>query len=351
MYEYGQGVQQSFAEALKWYSLAAKSDSPNALNMLGLKHLYGKGGVNKNYEEAFKYFLRAAKLGHAESQNSVGVMYSKGEGVEQNLPEAVKWFITAAENNFAIAQFNLGVNYKIGEGVTQNDTEAFNWFKKAAEQGCGLAKEELAYAYKTGKGVAKDLQLATYWSLLFGLSTEDTITVSWKFRDLIKLIPNVLKEFSEFSKVKSLNFQDEKLQENEFAEIAYFIKTNTSIKTINLSNSYIQDSDALLLAQSLHFNITLTQLIFKEEGINKTIVDQIKVSLAQNKDIAELQEYVKNHPLTQPTVIPLELVLSIVEKTIVPSIRNGRSIDEIKKSIEVILVIARTDEIKTTEKQ
>ena len=101
----------------------------------------------------------------------------------------------------------------------------------------------------------------------------------------------------------------------------------------------------------MQLNITLTKLIFAEDGINKTIVDQIKVTLAQNKDIAELQAYVKKHPLTQPTVIPLELVLSIVEKTIVPSIRNGRSIDEIKKSIEVILVIAKANDIKTTEKQ
>jgi hypothetical protein len=318
---------------------------------LGEIYLNGKEGVNQNYEEAFKYFLKGARQGHAKSQNSVGTMYGRGEGVIKNIQEAVKWYTRAAENNLAIAQYNLGHNYKIGEGVTQNGAEAFNWFIKAAEQGYTLAHEELADTYKTGEGVAKDLKLATYHSLLFGLRQDDTISVSSKFRDLFKFLPNGFKDFPEFSKVKSLDFQEANLQENDFAEIANIIKTNTSIKTINLLGNEIQDSDALLLAQSLHFNISLTQLIFEEEDINKTIVDQIKVLLAQNKDIAELEEYVTKYPLTKPIEIPIELVSLIVTMTIVPSIRSGRSKEEIIKSIDEILVLAGVNGIKTAVKQ
>ena len=45
-----------------------------------------------------------AELGDVEAQNSLGAMYSKGEGVPKDYTEAVKWYRKAAEQaqNFKV---------------------------------------------------------------------------------------------------------------------------------------------------------------------------------------------------------------------------------------------------------
>lgn len=58
---------KNFAEALKWYRLAALRGFPDALH--GLGQMYEDGlGVNRDMNEAKKYFLRAASMGHGLSQ-------------------------------------------------------------------------------------------------------------------------------------------------------------------------------------------------------------------------------------------------------------------------------------------
>ena len=69
-YDHGEGVSQSYAEALKWYRLAAQQGFANAQFNLGL--MFGKGqGVPENYAEALKWFRLAAKQGNAEAQNTL----------------------------------------------------------------------------------------------------------------------------------------------------------------------------------------------------------------------------------------------------------------------------------------
>ena len=51
MYAKGQGVPQDYAEAVKWYRLAADQGIPTAQNNLGF--MYAKGeGVPQDYSEA-----------------------------------------------------------------------------------------------------------------------------------------------------------------------------------------------------------------------------------------------------------------------------------------------------------
>jgi len=141
-YQYGEGVEQNFQEAFKWYKKAAEQGHEWAQNNIAALYYRGKG-VEQNYEEAFKWFLKAAKQGLPRSQNNVGSMYIDGQGVEQNYQEALKWFMKAAEQGDADAQYGLGQMYSKGRGVEQNDQEAIKWYKKAAEQGNAEAQKEL----------------------------------------------------------------------------------------------------------------------------------------------------------------------------------------------------------------
>ena len=62
-----------------------------------------------------------------------------------------------------IAQYYLGVMYMKGQGVEQDYKEASEWFRKASEQGLAVAMYKLADLYTMGEGVPKDLEFAYIW--------------------------------------------------------------------------------------------------------------------------------------------------------------------------------------------
>ena len=57
--------------------------------------------------KASKWVRQAANQGDREAQNTLGLMYSKGEGVKQNLRLAKRWFKKAAVLGHTQAQNNL----------------------------------------------------------------------------------------------------------------------------------------------------------------------------------------------------------------------------------------------------
>ncbi len=58
-------------------------------------------------DQAAKWIRKAATAGDREAQNTLGVMYLKGEGVKKNLTLAKKWFKKAATLGHVQAQENL----------------------------------------------------------------------------------------------------------------------------------------------------------------------------------------------------------------------------------------------------
>ena len=61
-----------------------------------------------------KWYRLAAEQGHAHAQNSLGGMYSSGQGVLKDDAEAVKWYLWAANQGYANEQFRLGEIYAKG---------------------------------------------------------------------------------------------------------------------------------------------------------------------------------------------------------------------------------------------
>lgn len=108
---------------------------------------------------------RLAEQGFASAQYNLGLMYSKGDGVQKNNTEAVKWYRKAAEQGNAKAQFNLGVKYFHGEGVPENYIEAFKWWNLAAAQGVENAKKNKDFVRK--KMTASQIEKAQELSSLF----------------------------------------------------------------------------------------------------------------------------------------------------------------------------------------
>ena len=120
----------------------AKAEAGDARAQYNLGLMYDNGeGVEQDFKEAIKWYQKAADQGYAEWQCNLGVMYYEGKGVEQDFKEAIKWNQKAADQGYARAQNNLGVMYANGDGVEQNFVTGYAWWSIAATTGQQNAKK------------------------------------------------------------------------------------------------------------------------------------------------------------------------------------------------------------------
>ena len=87
-----------------------------------------------DYETAYNTMISIAKTNETDPlpQYYLGVMYMKGQGVEQNYEEAGKWLRKAAENRLPQAQYKLANLYTEGKGVPKDYESAYIWYSVAA---------------------------------------------------------------------------------------------------------------------------------------------------------------------------------------------------------------------------
>jgi len=146
-------------------SLEAKAEAgdPQAQTMLALA--YHSGVLLKNdEEEAFRLLKLAAEKGYVPAQESLGIYYAMGIGMDNpDLQAALKWYTTAAQKGSLDAATNIGSMYASGDGVPKDMATAIRWFRQAADAGGGSAAYNLALIYKHGDAVPRDEQQALSW--------------------------------------------------------------------------------------------------------------------------------------------------------------------------------------------
>ena len=64
--------------------------------------------MQKDYAEAVRWYRMAAEQGFAKAQYNLGKCCYLGRGVQQDYTEAVKWYKLAADQGNADAQYMLG---------------------------------------------------------------------------------------------------------------------------------------------------------------------------------------------------------------------------------------------------
>lgn len=138
-YVYGNGVEQNYKTAKEWYEKAAEQEYAPAAFNIGRLYYNGRPGVGLNYEKAAHWYRIAANLGLSDAQNSIGVCYLKGQGVERNQNEAFKWFEKAAAQGNAAGLYNLANCYRDGNGVSKDKDKARQLYKEAADKGSSTA--------------------------------------------------------------------------------------------------------------------------------------------------------------------------------------------------------------------
>ncbi len=167
-YRDGDGVQQDYAEAFKWFEKAAKKGHGSALNEVGFAYEFGKG-VEKNYEKAYLAYTKGiTTTDNASCRANLGYMFEKGYYVKQDYSNAIKWYKEAAEMGDDFSMCRLGIIYSTyysnGQGsVDKNDDTAFGWFLKAGEKGNKFSILPLAWSYRDGKGTTKNYEKAIEW--------------------------------------------------------------------------------------------------------------------------------------------------------------------------------------------
>jgi hypothetical protein len=182
------GLPQDYAEAARWYRLAAEQGSVEAQYGLGRMYRIGEG-VPEDDAEAARFYRLAAEQGHVLAQVNLGVSYATGEGVLQDYVEAVRWYRMAAEQGDAEAQFLLGFYYSTGEGLPQDYAEAVRWLRLAAEQGHAEAQFLLAKKYRFGEGVPQDYVQSHMWvNLAASRLTGETREAAVEARDNVAQI-------------------------------------------------------------------------------------------------------------------------------------------------------------------
>jgi TPR repeat protein len=152
--------QPDYGEAARWFRKAADQGIVDA--QVGLANLYYSGqGVQQSFADALTWYRKGSRSPAARF--NLGIIYSKGDGVTQDHKEAAAWFRRAADDGVAQAQFNLARQYYEGQGVKQDFKEAAKWFEKAADQAHAPAQFQLATLYFEGKGVRQDFVRAHMW--------------------------------------------------------------------------------------------------------------------------------------------------------------------------------------------
>lgn len=162
LYYVGEGVPQSYEEAVIWYGKAAVQGDRDAQYNYAVAYAFGEG-IKQDYKEAALWYRRAAEQGHAIAQYSLGISYTYGEGVPQDEKLAAEWFMKSAGAGYENAQVMVGSLYHTGDGLPKDYAKAVEWYRKAADQGNAVAQYNLGAIYRAGKGVPKNTDEALKW--------------------------------------------------------------------------------------------------------------------------------------------------------------------------------------------
>jgi len=95
----------------------------------------GGDGIPQDFAEAARYFRLAADQGNATAQFQLGALLRKGgDGLPQDLAESARFLRLAADQGLACSQWFLGDAYLKGLGVSADPAEAARLFRLAGDQ-------------------------------------------------------------------------------------------------------------------------------------------------------------------------------------------------------------------------
>ena len=128
-----------YEDAIAWWKEAAQNGSANAGYRLGVAHNDGVASdtrviISRDFAEAAKWYTLAAELGDERAQFDLGSLYDSGQGVPKSADLAAKWYLAGAERRQVACQYNIATMYETGAGVEKDLVAAYMWYYLAAQQ-------------------------------------------------------------------------------------------------------------------------------------------------------------------------------------------------------------------------
>lgn len=84
---------------MRLYRLAADQGDEVAIYNIGYCYSHGEG-AEQDYDEAYKYYVQAAEADLPIAMFALGECYYLGNGVEQNVEEAANWYRKSLEAGY-----------------------------------------------------------------------------------------------------------------------------------------------------------------------------------------------------------------------------------------------------------
>ena len=140
----------------------AENGDAKAQHCLGELYYYGDG-VEQSKIEAVKWYQKAAVQGLADAQCDMGFVYAHGYGVPRDDAMAICWYEMAAMQDSGYAQSHLAHIFLRGIGTPHDYGKAYALYKILAGKGEVDAMHHVGMFYEFGKGVVQSNRLARYW--------------------------------------------------------------------------------------------------------------------------------------------------------------------------------------------
>ncbi|KAF5100416.1 hypothetical protein D0Z00_001275 [Geotrichum galactomycetum] len=129
---------------------------------IGARYLNGQG-VDQDFEQARKWFTRGIEFHDYISYNSLGFMYYHGVGVKKDINKGVAFLKKAAEQTYGPAHFNLGYAY-YQRNHPGDALKAFKHFTLASQKRNFLAWYYKGIMLEQGfPGQVKSIESAVYY--------------------------------------------------------------------------------------------------------------------------------------------------------------------------------------------
>lgn len=141
---------------------AAANGDPSAEFEVGARLAEGNG-TDQSFKEAGRWYQRSASQGFAQAQYRLATLYERGLGFKTDLGRARTWYQRAAEQGNVKAMHNLAVLMAGRSGQAPDYAAASQWFERAANHGLADSQYNLAVLFENGLGVTKDPKRAYQW--------------------------------------------------------------------------------------------------------------------------------------------------------------------------------------------
>lgn len=144
MHQNGDGVEQWYKSAFKFYKVAADLGHDIACERLGDLCYSGYGCIRPDKTKSFQWYTLGADHGNTQCLNNMGLMIEDGfDAFTPDPIRAAEFYQKAHYNNNTDATFNLGLLYLNTPDFETTSEDALELIQKAAMSGNKRAQEHL----------------------------------------------------------------------------------------------------------------------------------------------------------------------------------------------------------------